>query len=133
MSSSVIALCCVAFAGCKDYPIYPDQPLEYLTGIVTNEDGVALEGIMMSAYLPSGEVYIYGSCDTVYTNKEGRYYFSEVSHQLTEPLLLNVIAEDTLGIYEKQQKQGKIEYADAVIGYRTGSGHLDFVLKKIVK
>lgn len=113
--------------------IFPAQAMEHLSGVVTNEEGIALEGILMTAYLLDGTVYN-PTLDTVYTDKDGRYVFSDVSRQLTEPLLLTIIAEDTLGIYEKQQKQGKIEYdANAPIGYITGTGHLDFVLKKIIK
>lgn len=112
--------------------IHPARPLESLTGVVTNEEGAALEGILMTAYLLDGTVYN-PTRDAVYTDKDGLYGFSDLSRQLTEPLCLTIIAEDTLGIYEMQQKQGNIEYTDAPIGYRTGTGHLDFVLKKVIK
>lgn len=131
----IIALCSITLSGCdKNNLIFPAQAMEQLSGVVTNEEGIALEGVLMTAYLPSGDVYNHGTDDKVYTDKDGRYCFSGVSHQLTEPLLLTIIAEDTLGVYEKQQKQGKIEYdTNAPIGYITGTGHLDFVLKKIRK
>ena len=130
-------LSCI-LVGCKE-PINPptggNSGYEAIQGKVVNEEGIALEGIMMAAYLDEQLTNPYLDREPIYlTDSEGYYSIGQACIHQEGTLDVFVEAIDPAGIYQTQVIKAQmvfkgVEQFDGSINV-AGGAHVDFVLSK---
>ena len=147
LNITIILVAIIAISiGCEpqiNTPTDPDEPqtnfcpgMTAVTGTVSNEQGVALEGIMIEVFYDESltEQLPYGSKWPVFTNKEGKYSIGTGGCK-SDRTYMYAVATDTTGIYESQVKRGVLDFWYSPIwenGKQDISAHtiINFVLKK---
>lgn len=144
------------FVGCKEpinTPTGGNSGYEAIQGKVVNEEGIALEGIRMAAYLDeqltnpyldkvkdwnaSSDDYKKEHADRepIYcTDSEGYYSIGQACFHQEGTLDVFVVAIDPTGIYKTQVLKAQLEFkgvaqVDGSINV-AGGAHVDFVLTK---
>ncbi|MBO4689696.1 MAG: hypothetical protein J5621_02360 [Paludibacteraceae bacterium] len=150
LKSLVIALCAISLVGCDRWEVYsvalPCPSFIEISGSITDEAGAPLNSVVIYADTTNLNLTKKSLCngETIRSFKnDGQYYvrYSFAGHLKVEEwpselLEVTIIAEDTTGVYESQNKTMPVDvrarYPEnstwnyLVDGYAT----IDFVMKK---
>ena len=125
-----------AFIGCmlvSCRPIRVDRATETVTGMVTDEKGIPLQGILIVKYYDQDLQEKARAFPDVYTNTEGEYILKDHSRYTANVKTKDfyLVATDTAGIYQRQIVKATMTYdfrpgdSDAV-----GSAEVNIVMVK---